>query len=361
MKSLHSTVLIFGFTLLAPILAHAQGSGPSLSEITEAWLASPHAQSDAEAFTHWDEDGEIPGRCAVCHSGTGAIDYVRGPMSTPGAIDHPVGIGSMVDCAVCHNSAAAALETVPFPSGSMVSDFGSAAICTVCHQGRASTQSVNASVEGTEDDVVSGDLGFINVHYAASAATLMGGAAQGGYQYDGKTYVERFAHVPPLNTCTGCHSPHSTEVVLDSCTTCHARVEDFAEIRMSRTDFDGDGDVREGIADPIADLHARLGQAIQIYSTEIAGAPVIYAPVSYPYFFADTNADGAVSEGEAAYPNRYQSWTPRMLKAAYNYQYVAKDGGAAMHNPHYVLQLLYDSLESLSEQIEVDMEGLVRP
>ena len=41
-------------------------------------------------------------------------------------------------------------------------------------------------------------------------------------------------------------------------------------------------------------------------------------------------------------PNRYRSWTPRLLKAAYNYQVVSKDPGAYTHNPTYALQLLHD-------------------
>ncbi|MDA1090842.1 MAG: hypothetical protein O3A85_11100 [Proteobacteria bacterium] len=60
-------------------------------------------------------------------------------------------------------------------------------------------------------------------------------------------------------------------------------------------------------------------------------------------------------------PNRYQSWTPRLLRAAYNYPFVAKDPGMYSHNPKYVLQLLYDSLENLSAKIKLDMAKMLRP
>ena len=123
---------------------------------------------------------------------------------------------------------------------------------------------------------------------------------------------------------------------------------------------DGDGDITEGIADPISTLHDQLHTAIQNYATNVIGTAIIYAD-GYPYFFIDSDGNGTVTEGEAAYPNRYQSWTPRLLRAAYNYQFVAKDSAAYAHNPHYALQLLYDSLESLSQQVEIDMTGLVRP
>ena len=353
--------LVLAIALLGAPAKAQESSGPSLTDIVEAWLKSPHADRSSHSFTHWNEDGEIPGTCAVCHSSIGAIDYMRGPMSTPGMIDHPVPLGSTVDCATCHNSAAAELTAVPFPSGVSVDTFGSSASCAVCHQGRASGTTVDAAISGLDEDAVSADLKFINVHYAPSAATIMGGVVKGGYEYAGKTYKGQFTHVPDLSTCTDCHRSHSLEVSLNRCTACHQNVEAFGDIRMSPVDFDGDGDTSVGVAKPIAALHGRLNQAIRTYASEVAGTPIVYGANSFPYFFIDSNADGVAASEEAAFPNRYQSWTPRLLKAAYNYQVIAKDKAIYTHNPHYALQLLYDSLESLSESVDVDMTGLERP
>lgn len=339
----------------------AQDQGPSLSEIVEAWLNSPHGDRSSDAFNHWNEDGEIPGRCAVCHSSTGAIAYVNTPMSIPGMLDHPVGLGTTVDCTACHTSAAAELDAVTFPSGVTVDGLGSSAMCSVCHQGRASTETVLNATQNMDEDAVIGDLQFINVHYAPSASTQLGSIVRGGFEYDGRVYKGRFEHVPDLNSCTSCHRPHSLQVNIANCTSCHQGAESFTDIRISPSDFDGDGDTSEGIAGPIAELHSRLGDAIQRYAAETAGVPLVYASSAYPYFFIDGDGDGAVTAGEAAYPNRYQSWTPRLLKAAYNYQLVAKEPAIFTHNPHYALQLLFDSLESLSESVEVDMAGLMRP
>lgn len=349
------------FATLNPTVSRVEEAEPELYDIVEAWLQSSHADMSSEAFTHWNEDGEIPGTCAVCHSGRGANAYMSGDFSTVGRIDHPVLPGATVDCATCHSQSASALQSVRFPSGVEMSDLGSSAVCTVCHQGRASSQTVNSSVEGLEEDSVSADLAFINPHYAQSAATLFGGTVQGGYEYEGKTYAGPFAHAANLNTCTSCHNPHTLEVAIETCSTCHTGVSEFTDIRTSPQDFDGDGDAAEGIAAPIAALHAQLGEAIALYASQVVGDPVIYASTSYPYFFNDTNGDGGVNEGEAIYPNRYQSWTPRLLRAAYNYQFVAKDTAAYTHNPHYALQLLYDSLENLSQQVDIDTASLIRP
>jgi hypothetical protein len=362
MKSLSRMAAIGLFIALstAPVVAQESG-GPSLNAIVDAWLESGHADRASEAFTHWHEESEIPGTCAVCHSSPGAVEYLRSEMATPGIIDHAIPTGTSVDCVVCHTSAASTLAAVPFPSGATVDTFADSAVCAVCHQGRASTQTVQTAVAGLEDDVISGDLSFINVHYAPSAATIMGTEVKGGYEYDGKVYKGQFTHVPDQNGCVDCHRPHSLEVQLDNCTACHQGVTQFSDIRTSRTDFDGDGDTAAGIAVPINALHQRLGAAIQSYGAQVAGTPIIYGAGSYPYFFIDSNGDGAASDDEAIFPNRYQSWTPRLVKAAYNYQVVAKDTAIYTHNPHYALQLLYDSLESLSEQVEVDMQGLTRP
>jgi len=355
--------VLAALVLLIPSLASAQdAAGPSLTEITEAWLASPHADRTSEAFTHWnEEEGGVPGACAVCHSSIGLLEYLGSPMQTVGAIANAVPTGSVIGCASCHSAASAALTSVPFPSGVHLDVAAGSATCSVCHQGRASTGAVEAAIGGLAADDVSPDLGFVNSHYAMAAATQAGSAAHGGYEYPDRAYAGPFTHFPDLNTCSSCHAPHGLQVELSSCIGCHEGAESFTDIRTSPADFDGDGDVTEGIADPIATLHARLDEAIALYAAEVIGMPVIYAPGVYPYFFNDTNGDGALSEGEAAFPNRYQSWSPRLLRAAYNYQYVRQDGGAFAHNPHYALHLLYDSLADLGAAVEVDITAYTRP
>lgn len=351
---------------LVPLIisANAQDAGSQRSpidELRDAWAASPHADSSSGSFTHWNDEGQIPGTCAVCHSSTGFKDYVSGPMSTPGVIDHPVPLGTTVDCETCHSPEAEALTSVPFPSGAIVDTFDSSAVCAVCHQGRASGATVDKATSDIEEDAVSSDLAFINIHYVASAASIMGTVTKGGYEYEGKTYKGQFTHVAQLDTCTDCHNPHALTVSIQSCTACHQDIETFSDIRTSPTDFDGDGDVSEGISNPIKSMHQQLDAAIKKYASDITGTAVVYSVHAYPYFFIDSDKDGVASKEEAAFPNKYKSWTPRLLKAAYNYQVIAKDKAIYAHNPHYALQLLYDSMESLSERVDVDMSNLTRP
>lgn len=365
MKPDRKTLLpaLLGLACLSGALAGAAiaQTSPSAEDILRAWLASPHAKSDAEAFRHWDDEGEIPGQCAVCHSTTGVIDYMSSPSDVASMIDHPVATGTTVECAACHNPAAEVLKDVIFPNGEVISATDRSAICTVCHQGRAYAGTVTHALEGRADDEVSSEIAFINIHYAAAAATQLGTMAQGGYEYPGKSYAGVFSHVEGFDTCVSCHAPHETTVASENCTSCHQGATDFRAIRSTPTDILGRGDTTAGIATVIDDLHARLEQAIMTYATEVGGGAVVYSDAAYPYFFNDLNADAAVDAGEDIYPNRYQSWTPRLLRAAYNYQFVSKDHGAFAHNPHYAIQLLIDSLTDLGTVVTVDTIDLVRP
>src|SRR5690606_2171255 len=82
-----------------------------------------------------------------------------------------------------------------------------------------------------------------------------------------------------------------------------------------------------------------------------AGVGLLYEASAYPYFFQDTNKNGAADESEIAFPNAFSSWTPRLLKAAYNYQVSLKDTGAYAHGNKYIVQLLYDSIADLGGDV----------
>jgi hypothetical protein len=132
-----------------------------------------------------------------------------------------------------------------------------------------------------------------------------------------------------------------------------ASEEDLRTIRESGDDFDGDGDTGEGLAGEIDTMREALYAAVQDYAENNAGAALAYNPQSYPYFFADANGNGEADEGEEA----YTAWTPRLLQAAYNYQYSTKDPGAFAHNGLYILQVVYDSLEDIG----ADVSTMTRP
>jgi hypothetical protein len=125
----------------------------------------------------------------------------------------------------------------------------------------------------------------------------------------------------------------------------------------STADYDGDGDVAEGVVGELAGLQEKLYTAIQTYAVDKAGVGIVYDTNAYPYWYADANNDGVGDKDDKGAGVRYATWTPRLLKAAYNLQYSIKDAGAAIHNFKYVGQAVYDSIEDLGG----DVTGLTRP
>jgi len=117
--------------------------------------------------------------------------------------------------------------------------------------------------------------------------------------------------------------------------------------------------VKEGIKAEIMALEESLWMAMRAYAEKASGAAIVYDAQAYPFFFADKNGNGRADEGEMS----YSEWTPRLLRAAYNYQYVQKEPGIYAHNSKYAIQIMFDSLESLNGAggLRVDMAGLIRP
>ena len=306
-----------------------------------------HFQGSAEAFRHWDEDGEVSGSCSRCHSSEGLPTFFAEGVE----ITQPISNG--LQCETCHGGEEwpelFTVTSVSFPSGAEVDVAAgdNSGLCMSCHQGRSSTASVEKAVAGLSANQVSADLGFINIHYFAAGASRFGTEVQGGYEFAGRSYVGYFPHTEGFETCTDCHDAHELEVKTDSCFTCHAGAEDVKDIRISEVDYDGDGDVEEGLYGEIMTLKEALYAAMQTYAANTAGAPILYDSHAYPYFFNDTDGDGESGPGEAIYPNAYASWTPNLLEAAYNYQYASKDPGGFAHNGEYIIQLLIDSIRAV--------------
>lgn len=359
-----------------PTVAAPAAEAPAADTVTipfmEAWLASGHAKADSEAFRHWDDADpkEIPVYCAKCHSAGGFADFMGADGSAAGVVDKAAALGSVIDCATCHNDATVGIDSIVVTSGAELKGVGSDAVCLACHTGEASMVDVTEAIEKAalaDEDSVSADLGFVNPHYAAAGITKYGSLAMGGYQYEGKAYDTKFDHVAGFDSCISCHDQHSLEVKVDSCKTCHTGVTDIEStknIRMegSLVDYDGDGDTEEGLASEIVGLQETLYAAIQAYTKDVTKAPIAYSPDAYPYFFNDTNANGTTEKEEAAFPNKYVSFTPRLVKAAYNYQLSVKEPGAYAHGGKYMIQLLTDSIASLNEKLPtpVDISNVSR-
>jgi hypothetical protein len=311
-----------------------------------------HFQGSAEAFRHWDEDGEVSASCARCHSATGLPTYHKEGVNVTAEISNGF------QCVTCHSEeewpARYVFAEVNFPSGATVAvaEGDEGGLCMQCHQGRASGADVDRVAGDTAADALIEGGRFINIHYFPAGATRYGADAAPGYQFEGQEYLGYFEHVAGFQNCTDCHDAHALEVKTDQCFTCHAGVESLHDIRISAEDFDGDGDATEGLAGEIETLSEALYQAMQAYTAaNDATEGIVYNSHSYPYFFTDTNGNGVADSDESNYGNRYVTWTPNLLAAAYNYQYSQKDPGAYAHNGKYMIQLVIDSIQAVGGDV----------
>jgi hypothetical protein len=367
-------LILLGVMIVVGAVVAACGATPTAAPTTAAteapvapipdtpyladWQGSAHANVADEPFRHWDDatanpDG-VPTTCAKCHTSAGYQDFLGLDGSEAGKVDAnvPADHSQGIQCVACHNAGTISKTTVTFPSGVTITA-GDDVRCMECHQGRESKVSIDKAIAAFGENVdldkvpapIKDDagkdvtLGFKNVHYYAAAATLYGSMTHGGYEYDGNTYDSKNTHVEGYDSCTGCHNPHTLKVKVDQCANCHEGVatqDDLKNIRMvsSARDYDGDGNVEEGMYYEIQGLQEILMAQIQTYAKETAGAEISYDAETYPYFM------GADAK---AYPN----WTPRLLKAAYNYQVSIKDPGAFAHGNKYIVQLLFDSIADL--------------
>jgi hypothetical protein len=348
---------------------------------------SGHFDLTAEAFRHWDEDVNVSASCVRCHTPDGLSAYLSAPASTLTPEDPSSGM----TCEACHTDthylAGAPLKsdnptaypgtgTITFPGGNTVSVAvgDSSGICAACHQGRESTSRVNSHIAGAnplppdDDSIQTGTivnaLRFRNVHYFPAAAIQQGSVAAVGYEYGGApAYAGLDSHGPGTN-CVYCHGPnHSFDVQrnVSSCAGCHTGIGTNPKlIHVDTTDYDGDANNTETIADVVDDFASRLYSAIREYANENGSAnDIAYSSSAYPYFFVDSNNNGTVDSGETT---PYDTWTNRLVKSTYNYQVYRKEPGAWAHNYRYVLQLLYDSISDLNGQTSTNwLTGLTRP
>ena len=334
------------------------GSGHAPANVYAEYQASGHADWTAEQFAHWDASGSVQASCAKCHSQNGFLDFLGADGSASGTVEAAASLGTSVSCLACHNSVTPTLTSVTFPSGVQVTGLGPEALCMQCHQARSSTPTVDTYITGkalATDDTVNATLSFQNGHYFGAGATLYGGVTMGGYQYAGNSYDAKNHHVGGYDTCLGCHNQHSLEIKISECSTCHTNVTtvaDLADVRMfgSTGDYDGDGNVTEGMEHELAGLADTLLTAIQAYGTQVAGTAIAYNPLAHPYFYIDANGNGIVDAGETA---KYNAFTARLLRATYNYQWYQKDPGAFAHHPKYVVELLHDSIVDLNSVLTV--------
>src|SRR5215831_15993769 len=219
----------------AVLAGTAWGTGSSWSQSAEPsgpriQFGVGHFNRAGGAFHDWDKVKEIPAVCSRCHAAEGVAQYLKEGKNTPSP--H---VKNAFACTNCHADMLTyerhTVAKVSFPSGVNVdTGHNDSNLCMTCHQGRESTASVNKAIDGLAPDTPDPKIGFVHVHYFAAGATIYGTEAKIGYEYEGKKYVGRFAHMPNVSGCTDCHQPHTGEVKIDRCGGCHDKIRSVADL-----------------------------------------------------------------------------------------------------------------------------------
>jgi Zn finger protein HypA/HybF involved in hydrogenase expression len=332
----HKIVLLLLCFILGLILSACNPSALSNSEAKAVWQTSAHS--------NWyiEEIPENSTACAKCHNALGYLKFLGVEGSSANQFEEPASTDITIKCQVCHNEVAETRDFIVMPSGLEISGLGQESNCLECHQGLASSLQVAETIADNPKDLVDPNLTMPNLHANAAGATFYGTQAQGGAEYPQYQFSSKFYHI--FDTCGTCHDPHTLQVRVDKCSACHLGATSLAgvrNIRLSRIDYDGDGDITEGLEGEINTMMEKLWITMQLYAALTDGADLI------AYYGGFLNEVG----------EKYTTWTPNLLQAAYNYHYAAKDSGGYSHNPKYIMQLLYDSIDELGGRTR----GMTRP
>jgi hypothetical protein len=226
-------------------------------------------------------------------------------------------------------------------------------------------------------------------HELGAAATFIGADAAGYYQYPvtydptPKTspYKNQASHSPYI--CTDCHDAHALAIPstfdcsAQSCHNIHAGTSDqtMAGLKL-KTGRWYLGGTDQGAYQNYVQMKGYLYTAIQQYALAKgnvgAGTNVICFNESDPShldFFVGT----AVGQNDGTCPSSTPwgqagsntAYTPRLLRAVYNYKFLVQDPGAWAHNPKYVTDIMYDAIRDLNMGIpvanQINMTGWTRP
>ena len=271
--------------------------------------------------------------CNTCHDAIGHDPHLSGADYVPGsfALRAPVGTD---DYAVVERSSA-----VGTSDGTNAGKYRAGNACMWCHKSRKDV--TNYILAGT-NSITSTTWG----PHEGPQADVYAGAGKGAYEYIPKAY-RNSSHTNFSTGCVQCHMPpvaanggignHSFYAQTSACTNCHA----------GTTNFDVSGG-QTLVKSELQTLRAKLNSLSLLTRDGIN--PLSSSDLSDQGFASDESMPASAVPGRPA----VQGATAGAL---YNYFLVARGSGFGVHNPTYVKQVLYDSIEAVGG----DLTGLIRP
>lgn len=341
-------------------------------------------------WAHYDWDSESRSSCQRCHTATGAANFLNDPTQYNAATNdfshladwttsHKTsGQNELLYCWGCHSDAETGELRDPgaldfsFSNGATASypDAFHSNLCIACHAGRETGNSIKKSTADFSN------TSFINSHYLAAAGILY---AQSGYEFANKDYRSSlgFRHdmsgdnapLPPSVTekgpCVYCHmgsfANHTWKIANDeACDLCHAGtafslLEEGAggfneALEVLRIALDGEGYFFYAAhpyfyTTPYDPTYTEIGDCssnLPVKNWQADGTSVF----TWDYSSATATSKSCVSKVDPAAPG-IAGTGQDLMGAAYNYNLLAHEPGAFVHNSLYAKRLIFDSIDWL--------------
>ncbi|MFZ2865317.1 MAG: T9SS type A sorting domain-containing protein [Ignavibacteriaceae bacterium] len=284
-----------------------------------------------EALSHVSNNAT----CNPCHYGKAFVNKLKG-------VTGPVAETDPITCATCHdphdatNTYQLRIVTATMKNGLVVENAGYGGLCLNCHQSRVNATSY---VQNYRASLTS----RFGPHHGPQGDLLIGTNA-----YTWGETLDQSPHFADIdNTCIGCHMAENDNVLnpdlsvgghtfnmvnalgqdnVSACVDCHGNIgTDFNQKKLyinGNADLDKNG-VAEGLQIEVEGLMEQLAMLLPPY-----GSPNINVIDS--------------------------TWTLDEAGALFNYKMIDEDRSFGMHNPRYIVGLLYLSIGKLGGTVSID-------
>lgn len=307
--------------------------------------------SVAPGWAYYDFKAPSRAACQVCHTSTGFKNFVSNPTTYSPANNTFYLTGNQKEllyCWACHKVPGLESPTpdlrnpgpTPFASSAILSsiqvqqlrtiidnigDKGASNICLTCHSGRNTGINVKLAAN------ISTTFAGFNSHYAAAGGTLFGFIA---YEFEGRTYSRQTIHASFNDSpCTACHMPNKSHtfeaVVKDS----SGRIVDITAFDTACKPCHSD---KQALLSLTNQRKQEYEEALKVIQSLLEKKGIYWKP-THPYFYDEKG-------------NQYSRWPDKdTLGVAFNLNLLLHEPGAYVHNPRYVKQVIYDSIDFLDD------------